>query len=203
MYSEAKALYNSIFVNGAENTRKILRRELELYEYRPVIDIPTVPSLDVQRLGFLADSHDADILVRVTAIRNKFAGMMKLAEEHARVSLEIQAALGKDDRTGKTPYRSEDVPKIAGPHLTAQVSTLAGHLKRELPETIEGLQVVGSQLRDVLRFNMPTRSFLKFIPQDRGPIGQAVIYARKPALWRRLARAARSGIDRALGRRDT
>jgi NADPH:quinone reductase-like Zn-dependent oxidoreductase len=38
MYSEAKALYDSIFVGGAEDTRKKLRRELLPFEYRAVIE---------------------------------------------------------------------------------------------------------------------------------------------------------------------
>lgn len=47
MYSEAKALYDSAFVVGAEEIRKKLRRELLPFEYRAVIDIPAVPNLDV------------------------------------------------------------------------------------------------------------------------------------------------------------
>lgn len=203
MYSEAKALYDSVFVAGAEEIRKMLGRELLPFEYRAVIDIPAVPNLDVQRLGFLADSHDADILVRITAARNQFAGMIKLAEAHSRLSAEIQAALGKNDRTGKAPYRAQEVTEIVGPHLIIQLSSVVDYLKQGLPGTMEGLLVVGSQLRDVLRYSMPTRSFLKFIPQDRGPVAQAIIYARKPALWRRLVRAARARIERAFGPPET
>ena len=44
---------------------------------------------------------------------------------------------------------------------------------------------------------------LTFIPQDRGPVAQAIIYARKPALWRRLVRAARARIERAFGPSET
>jgi len=112
MYSEAKALYDSVFVAGSEEIRKMLGRELLSFEYRAVIDIPAVPNLDVQRLGFLADSHDADILVRITAARNQFAGMIKLAEAHSRLSAEIQAAPGKNDRTGKAAYRAQEVAEI-------------------------------------------------------------------------------------------
>lgn len=176
MYSEAKALYDSVFVAGAEKIRKMLGRELLPFEYRAVIDIPAVPNLDVQRLGFLADSHDADILVRITAARNQFAGMIKLAEAHSRLSAEIQAALGKNDRTGKAPYRAQEVAEIVGPHLIIQVSSVVDYLKQGLPSTMEGLLVVGSQLRDVLRYNMPTRSFLKFIRKP--PSGYSVVGGR-------------------------
>lgn len=200
MYSEAKALYDSIFVVAAAETRRQLGRDLLAFEYRAVIDIPTVPDLDLQRLGFLADSHDADILARVTAARNHFAGMMKLAAAHSGLSQEIQAALGKNDPTGKAIYRPDEISAIVGPHLIIQVSSVVSHLKRELPVTMEGLLAVGAQLRDVLRYVMPSRSFLKFIPQDRGPVAQATIYARRPALWRRVVRSARAAIERASGR---
>jgi hypothetical protein len=50
------------------------------------------------------------------------------------------------------------------------------------------LLAVGSQLRDVLDYALPNRDFLKFTPEDRGPVAQARIYARKPALWRRIVR---------------
>ena len=173
------------------------------FEYRAVIDIPAVPDLDVQRLGFLADSHDADILVRITAVRNQFTGMIKLAEAHSRLHAESQATLGKNDPSGKAPYRAQEIGEIVGPHLIIQVSSVVNHLKQGRPGTMEGLLAVGSQLRDVLRYSMPTRSFLKVIPQDRGPVAQAVIYARKPALWRRLVRAARARIERAFGQSET
>jgi hypothetical protein len=196
MYSEAKALYDSIFVAGAEQIREKLRRELLPYEYRAVIEALAVLNLDVQRLGFLADSHDADILVRITAARNQFASMIRLAEVHSRLSAEIQAALGKDYRTSWAPLRGS-----AG-HGDRR-SSVVDHLKQGLPGTMEGWLALGSQLRDVLGYSMPTRTFLKFIPQDRGPVAQAVIYARKPALWRRLVRTARARIERAFRHPDT
>jgi hypothetical protein len=82
-----------------------------------------------------------------------------------------------------------------------QISTLMGHLKIVLPRTKDELPKVGSELRDALCNSMPPRHFVMFIPQgDRGPADQVSIYARRPALWRRLVRSVFSLIYRALGR---
>jgi hypothetical protein len=52
-------------------------------------------------------------------------------------------------------------------------------------------------------FERHVPGFLAGLPQDSGPIDQAIVYARKPALWRRVVRSVRTWIDRGLGRLDS
>lgn len=201
MYSEAKALHDSLFVAPLPNLRALLKREPLYFEYKGVVDVPREPPFEIERLGFLADSHDPDVLVRIIAARNQFSAMLLLAQTHGRLHAELQNRLAKDDPTGQKAHRPQDLPAIVGMDVLLQLKSAFEGLQTGLPESLRSLRALCEQLRDVLRFHFPWSSFLRFIPEDRGPVSTATIYARKPALWRRGARGFRGLLDRAFGPR--
>ena len=180
----------------------MLGRAPRYYEFRAAMDPPAAPPpLDVGRLGFLADSHDPDIAVRIITAKNDFAAMLRIVAIHERLQLGLQRQMAQiDARAGIAPS-TDDVPKVVSKDVMVQLETVVKGLQTILPELMKSLKRVGDDLRDVLRFQLPSRSFLKFIPQARGPLSEAKTYAVKPAKWRRTVREVRGWIDRLFGPR--
>jgi hypothetical protein len=74
------------------------------------------------------------------------------------------------------------------------LETLLTDLTTSLPRLLH-------ELREVLLYALPTRSFLKFIPEDRGRLSQARAPVLKPAVWRRTLRWLRLQWDKSFGPR--
>lgn len=199
MYSEAKALQDTLFTRQLPVLRNFLGREPLYFEYKAVIDVPQVSHLAVESLGFLADSHDPDILARLAALRNHYAAMLKLAGTHQTLHAELQARVARQDPSGRTAWRAEEIPGIAGADVMLQLKSMVESLQSGLPESCAAILVVGNQLRDVLRYQLPLRSFLRFIPEDRGNISTAAAHAGSPAAWRRALRWARGLPETLIG----
>jgi len=202
MYSEAKAIYDSIFVRQRAELLKLLGREPLFYEYKAVMDMPKEPpALDVDRLAFLADSHDPDILVRIVTAKNYFAGMLKVAAAHERLCIELQRRLAKAEPTAQRPMTQQQLREAAGMDVMLQLKSTVENMQVMLTELTVWLLRLTDELRDVLLYHFPSRSFVRFIPQDRGKPSEARSYAMKPARWRRIVRYLRRNYDRAFGPR--
>ena len=200
MYSEAKVMHEAVFVAQRTELERLLRREPRYFEYRPVMDLRTqLPSLDVEGLGFLVDSTDPDILMRLLVARNDFATMLRVADVHEKLHLEHQRQVAQSDHRGKIPYRIEEISAVSRPDLIAQLEATIQTLEARLQELVEALPKLMEDLRTVLSYVLPTRSFLEFIPGDRGRLSQGRSIAVKPVLWRRAARYVRRLWDRILG----
>lgn len=202
MASEASAINDSLFVIQRTEYQKEFSREPTYVEYRALIDIPVEPPLAIEALGFLADSHDPDILMRLVVARNEYRTMLKVASEHRRLQLELQSRLGEKSKLPHLPARTEaELAKLVGPDVLVQLRAVTQNLEVLLPEMMKSLQRVADDLRSVLLYQLPLRSFVKYIPEKPGKLSEAKSHALKPALWRRAARLVRRGIDRVLGPR--
>lgn len=201
MYSEAKAISDAIFGQIPELTR-ILRRPPRTYELRAAMDAKTVPPpFDIEQLGFLADSHDPDILLRLIVVKNDFEAMLKTVANHERLQLELQRRMGIVSAQSRLPPSTDDVPKVAGMDVIMQLEATVKGLQSTLPDLVDGLQRVGDDLRKVLLYQLPWSTFLRFVPQDRSKLSEAKLHAVKPALWRRLIRRMRRLVNKVVGPR--
>jgi hypothetical protein len=202
MTSEGKAVYDSLFVVQQAEFLKRFKREPMYFEYRALIDVPVEPLLSIEALGFLADSHDPDILLRLVVARNDYRTMLKIASEHRRLQLELQSSLGDQSKRPHQHARSEtEFAALIGPDVMLQLRTVTENLRAILPEVIKSLQRVADDLRTVLGYQLPWRSFVKYMPEERGKLSETKSHAVNPALWRRAARSVRRGIDRIFGPR--
>ena len=202
MYSEAKAIHDSIFVSQRAELLKLLGREPRFYEYRAVMDTPKEPpALDVDRLAYLADSHDPDILVRIVVAKNLFAGMLKVAAVHERLCIELQSRLAKADPTAQRPMTRQELSLSVGMDVMLQLESTVQNMQSILSELTVWLLRLTDELREVLLYRFPSRSFVRFIPQDRGKPSEAKSYALRPARWRRTVRFIRRNLDKAFGPR--
>jgi hypothetical protein len=202
MYSEAKALDTTIFVQPLAKLLKLLGRQPLYFEFLAAVDVPTdAPKLDIDGLSFLAGGHDPDVLVRLIGVRNNFGAMLKLAASHVRLHGELQTRMAKIDPSGQTPYSASEIPNLVGADVMLQLKSTVEGLQELLPELIKSLQIVSEQLRDVLLYRFPTKTFIKFIAEDRGKLSEAKVYAAPPARWRRVVRRLRALFDHAFGPR--
>lgn len=202
MYSEAKAINDSIFLRPLPELTKLHGRAPLYFEFRAAMDLlEEAPPLDIEPLGFLVDSHDPDILARLIAAKNNFAAMLKIAAAHERLSIELQSRLAKIDPIVKAQHRPEenDLFKLVGMDVMLQLKSVAEGLQSILPELEKSLLRLGGELREVLLYQLPWQSFVRFIPEDRGKLSEAKSYAIRPALWRRAIRSVRRRVDKVLG----
>jgi len=201
MYSEAKAINDAIFGQIPELTQ-ILGRAPRTYEFRAAMDASTVPPpFEIEPLGFLADSHDPDILLRLIVAKNDFGAMLKIVANHERLQLELQRRMGIVSAKSRMPPNTEDVPKLAGMDVIMQLEATVNGLQSTLPDLIDALKRVGDDLRAVLLYQLPWSSFLRFVPQDRGKLSEAKLHAVKPSWWRRFIRGVRRLVDKVVGPR--
>lgn len=201
MYSEAKAISDAIFGQIPALTQT-LGRPPHAYEFSAAMDAKTVPPpFDIEQLGFLADSHDPDILLRLIVAKNDFGAMLKIVANHERLQLELQRRMGIVSAKIRPPPSTDDVPELAGMDVIVQLEATVNGLQSILPDLIDALKRVGDELRDVLLYQLPWGSFLRFVPQDRGRLSEAKLHAVKPARWRRLIRGVRRLVDNIVGPR--
>jgi hypothetical protein len=201
MYSTAKWANDEFFDEQRKKWIEAFRREPLYFELKPLPEVllGEPPTIDIEDLGFLADTHDPDILLRLMDVRQNFAAILKFLRRHEELHHTVQAVMSKDDPTGKKAYRAEDVTSLVGVDVLSQLQSTVDALRIGLPEMCAASMKVSGQLRDVLLYQFPLRSLLQFIPEKRGKLSETPTYARRPALWRRALRQLRRLWDRAFG----
>jgi hypothetical protein len=169
----------------------ILKRPPLSFEIRPAIGLPeSLPQVPADGLGFLADSHDPDILNRLLTIERAFASMFDLLRRHEIVHAKITEKMSAFDPAGQKPFGSQVILEVVGSKLLVEVDTIVEGLEKGLPETRDMLLAVGEQLRGVLRIQIPFRRFVGFSPAPRSRLSVQPPDLPKPALWRRVTRRA-------------
>lgn len=200
MWSEAKAMYAAMFLSQDEELERVLRRKPHYFEYRAVMDLRTEsPRLDIESLDFLVDSTDPDILMRLSVARTEFGVMLKLAATHERLQIELQKRIAQSDPRPDAPYRAEEIRRLGGPDLIAQLEAVTQTLQGRIKELTESLPRLLQDLRSVLMYALPSRSFAQFVPADRGKLSESTAPTLKAALWRRVVRSVRRGCDHLFG----
>lgn len=167
----------------------ILKRAPFPFEIRPAIGLPeSPPRIAGDGLGFLADSHDPDILNRLLTVERAFASMLDLVRRHEVVHAKITERLSAYDPMGQKPFGAQVILEVVGTKLLVELDTIVEGLEKGLPETRDMLLALGGQLRAVLRVQIPFRRFVGFTSAPRSRLSDQPPELPKPALWRRLTR---------------
>jgi hypothetical protein len=148
----------------------------------------TPPRLTMQDLGFLADSHDPDVLNRLLTAERAFASMLELVRRHEQSHAMLQERLNAVDPTGQRPIQPQDPIQLVGAKFFIDVDVAFEGLQKGLPETRDVILAMGKQLREVLRVQFPIHRFVGFSAVLRGEIADRPPDLPKPELWRRVAR---------------
>ena len=171
--------------------QEILKRPPLSFEIRPAIGLPEcLPQVPADELGFLADSHDPDILNRLLTIERAFTSMFDLLRRHEVVHARITEKMSAFDPAGQKPFGPQVILEVVGSKLLVEVDTIVEGLDKGLPETRDMLLAVGEQLRGVLRMQIPWRRFVGFSSAPRSRPSVQPPDMPKPAIWRRLTRRA-------------
>ena len=202
MWSEAKAMYAAMFLSQDAELERKLRRKPHYFEYRAVMDLRSEPPLlDIESLGFLVDSTDPDILMRLSVARTEFGVMLKLATTHERLQIELQKRVAQSGPLPSAPYLADEIRRLGGPDLIAQLEAVTQTLQGRIKELTDSLPRLLRELRSALMYALPSRSFAQFVPADRGKLSDLTAPTTKAALWRRVVRGVRRGWDQLFGSR--
>jgi hypothetical protein len=179
----------TLLVTEAIRAHTIVHRSPYSFEIRPIGVLPeSLPRISADSLGFLADSHDPDILNRVFTAERAFVMMIDLLRRHADLHSKITERLSTYDARGTKPFGPEVLLEVVGGKLLIELDVLVENLEKGLPETRDGLIEVGKQLRAVLRVHIPFRRFVGFSPAPRSRLSVQPPDLPKAALWRRINR---------------
>lgn len=190
MYSVLRNYNQQAFVDRAIEVHKQIGREPVYIEYLPVtVAWNERSTLPMNRLGFLLESHDADILNRLSAAERGFLTILAANTLRNGVHLNFQARARMVLRPND-PVPGHIVEESVGMDLALQLKQLTEHLKSNIPSATENLLSLARQLRGVLDLVFPTGRTVGFTPTD-APTEElsAPPSIRKAAWWRRCLRA--------------
>jgi hypothetical protein len=173
----------------AGDVRKLVGYKPLSYELRPLLRPPEQRiRVPIDSLGFLADSHDPDVLNRLLAVERAFHAMVDLVERHGRLHQEFAAGLNKDDPSGQKAYLPTDLIPIVGAKLLIEIDDAVHEFTIGLPRCCADLLAIGQQLRQTLRMQFPIRRFVGLVPVPRAGIASLPTNLPMPSMWRRVTR---------------
>jgi hypothetical protein len=179
----------SLFVREALRAHSIQHRNPYAFEIRPLVGLPdSPPRISPDGLGFLADSHDPDVLNRLLTAERAFTAMIDLLRRHEVVHSKITEKLSAFDPRGNKPFGTDVALEVIGGKLLIDVDVLVEELEKGLPETRDALIKVGKQLFEVLRVQIPIRRFVTFKAVTRTRFADQPLDLPSPLLWRVVSR---------------
>jgi hypothetical protein len=168
---------------------KIANRGPLSFEIRPAAGLPeALPRIDAEELGFLADSHDPDILNRLLTVERAFGSMFDLLRRHEVAHTMVTERMNALDPTGQRPFGPDVLLQATGAKVLIELDIIIEALEKGLPETRDMLLEVGKQLHNILRVQIPFRRFVGFSAIPRSRLADQPPELPKPALWRRVTR---------------
>ena len=190
MYSLLETIHRQYFVKEAKRATQILGRPPFEFELRPIAGISDHKMrLATETLGFLAESHDPDVLNGLLIAERAFASILEVVRRHETLHVEMQARFAARGGGQGLVVRPNDIPALIGMDLTLQLVTIVRDLQAGIPKVRDDIFAVSKRLRAVLRLQYPTPIFLGFTPEsDDRPIA-AVPDEAKAAIWRRVVRS--------------
>jgi hypothetical protein len=190
MYSVLRNYNQQAFVDRAIEVHRRMGREPVYIEYLPMtVAWSERSTLPMNRLGFLLESHDEDILNRLSACERGFLTMLATNDLRNKVHLQFQerarTVLGPNDAVP-----GQVVEESVGMDLALQLKQLTSHLISDVPRTIDDLLSLAKQLRGVLDLEFPTGRTIGFSPIAAPTEGLSpTVSTRKAVWWRRRLRA--------------
>jgi hypothetical protein len=153
MYTTLAALRN--FINDRINLMKEREsRAPHYFEYQAMSLVWNENMrLPVDRLGFLLQSYDPDLLNRMIQVETSFFmilyNLKKRTEAHMEFTARAEQLFGMD-----LPSPSE-LERGVGPNIAMRLRALTEALLKHVPLTIEQIPKVGRQLSETLSFVFP------------------------------------------------
>jgi hypothetical protein len=190
MYSVIRNSYDQGFVARAAFVKQRMGREATYLEYQP-LDIAWNRSMavPVSRLGFLLESHDPDILNRISLVERAFLSMMETNLHRNTVHIKFQE-LSRPHITRDGPIYGDELEESVGMDIVLQLKQLTESLQLGLPVARDNLLSVANQLTKVLGAEFPIARVLSFTPSEMPIAGVGPpAGTRKAAPWRTLVRA--------------
>jgi hypothetical protein len=189
MYALMENLRYKLFVDEPIRFFAIAKQAPLSFQLRAAIGLPTQPPhVPMDQLGFLADSHDPDVMSRLLTVERAFTQMLDLARRHEQLHSELQSKLNDTDPTGQRLLRAQDIVSIVGAKLLIEIDDAVEEMHTGLPETRDALLAVGNQMRRTLQLQFPMRKFVGFTPAPRSRTMDQPPDLLRPALWRRIVR---------------
>jgi hypothetical protein len=109
--------------------------------------------LPMDRLGFLLQSYDPDLLNRMIHVENSFFTILYNLERRTAAQMEFTAKVQQIFGVNLPP--PTDLERGVGPGIAMRLEQLTTSLIQKLPETIEQIPKVGRQLSETLSFVFP------------------------------------------------
>lgn len=191
MYSQVENLRHHFLDQEATRAANALKRQPFTLEIRAAIGLSEQTlQLQLNDLGFLADSHDPDILNRLLTVERAFTSMVGLVKTHSELQAQLQERMSSIDPEGTRGYHIHQLPALVGGPLVFQVDDAVIGLIDGLPETRDFLINIARQLRDILRIQLPIARFLDFGPAPRSRIVDQPPELPPPPLGHRFVRWA-------------
>lgn len=183
---------NQLFVDRIAEFTKTMGRAPSYIEFLPMHAGNTdLMRLHMDKLGFLLNTYDPDILNRIASCDRDFAVLMGVMEQRNHAHIEWQQksshAMAKLF-TAQIEVPITQMEQLVGMDLSYRLRAFTEHLQEGLPRCAEDLKSAGEQLTKVLAMTFPTRRVASFvnIPRVESAIRAPNV---KPRLWRRCVRA--------------
>jgi hypothetical protein len=116
MYGLLENLRHHLFVREPNRFHAITGRAPRSFELRTVFGLPErVGTIPVDQLGYLADSHDPDVMSRLLTVERAFNTMLELMRTLSRLQAELMERISHVDPTGQKPMQPSDLLAAVGP----------------------------------------------------------------------------------------
>lgn len=189
MYGNLQNLWNQFYAEPLA-TASAAGRQVVPPEVRASAPMPDEAiALDVPSLSFLLRGRDADLPNRIAVVVATFRQLLLTEATRAQLHLEMQTRLESlhiDLQAGATIGQ---IREACGPKLWAQLVATTKEQLESIPKAIADILKIQQQALDVLKFEFPSRQFVKFQPRELAP-GENIpaVVLPAPALWRRIVR---------------
>ncbi len=190
MYANLQNLWNQLYEEPV-SAAKLADRPLFPNEVRATSPMPEEAiALDVPSLSFLLRSRDPDLPNRLGLIVSSFRQHLISEKVRSELHLEMQSKIEAAQIPPGAEVTVGDLRMICGPKLWAQLLSTTDGQVETIPRTIADIIELQKQTLAVLRFEFPSRRFVKFQPQKLEP-GKSfrTVELSRPPVWRRAVRA--------------
>jgi len=159
----------------AQHLHELRGQSHRAFLLRPVYAVPSSLSIDLSALTFLLELPDKNVLPRIELADLRFRTVLGLLDERNRVYLEFQRRV-EVSQVGETTNRIaiDDLRRIIGPVLSAQLEQLTDHLLDTSEAALESNRAAAELTDSAFRSAFPKDKLFRTqdIPLNPG-IGKA------------------------------
>jgi hypothetical protein len=175
----------------------------------PVIVMPLAggatssTTIDIASLVFLTRSSVPDLPNRLALLETRYLHHLETEALRSTAHLEMQAKFEEAGLVSGSSMSVADAERLCGPRLWQQLCAMTDSQVEGLQRTIRDMEEFQDHFLEVVRFEFPASTFVKFQLADATP-GKtfAELTVPRAAAWRRAIRAIRQHLmNKKSGRR--